>query len=465
MDDAGLPAWATPLVLGISHRTSAVELRESLAFDAAQLPLVLERLRAQSHVREAMILSTCNRVEVFVVGDAQGTTADGLIDFLSAERRVSRELLVTHSFHFTGQSAARHVFRVAASLDSMVVGEPQILGQVKAAYRVAAESRSVGPVLNRLCHRAFRVAKRVRTETRIGDHAVSVGFAAVELARKIFDTLDGKVVLVLGAGEMADLAARNLAAAGANKIWIANRTLERAVRMAEEFHGEVVPWNDLAARLPEVDIVVCSTGASSYVVTQPMVHAALKRRKGRSMFFIDISVPRNVDPEVNHLDNAYLYDVDDIEKVVDANWQARRVEAARAERILDQEVERFLDWLHELDANPVIRDIQDRWEAIRQGELDRHKSWLSRLGDDDRREVAELTRALMSKLLHAPLSQLKACRSNGSLAYVDAARVLFDLDGEGRRRGTSTTPSQSGEAMAPLAAAPGAEPGDSGERT
>ncbi|MFN7951259.1 MAG: glutamyl-tRNA reductase [bacterium] len=456
MDDASLPAWATPLVLGVSHHTSPVELREKLAFDAGDLPRVLMRLTERPGIREAMIVSTCNRVEVLAVGDSPEVASDGLASFLATERGVSPHELVHHSFRFAGRSAARHVFRVAASLDSLIVGEPQILGQVKTAYRVAADTRTVGTVLNRLCHRAFRVAKRVRTETRIGDHAVSVGFAAVELARKIFDSLDGKVVLVLGAGEMAELATRNLAAAGASKLLFANRTHTRAARMAEEFHGEAVPFDELASRIADADIVVCSTGAPHYVVTQPMVQAALKRRKRRPMFFIDISVPRNVDPEVNHLDNAYLYDVDDLEQVVDANWQIRRVEAARAEHILDEEVERFLDWLHELDANPVIRNIQDRWESIRQGELDRHRSWLAQLSETDRREVAELTRSLMGKLLHAPLSQLKACRSNGSLAYVDAARVLFDLDDEGRSRKPRAK-------ARPLAASEGEEDGE-GER-
>lgn len=434
MEQVGLPEWATPLVIGVSHHTSSVELREKLAFDAGDLPRALGRLTSRPGMREGLILSTCNRVELLAVGETPDAAAAGLAGFLADERGITSEDLVRHAFRFAGPNAARHVFRVAASLDSMVVGEPQILGQVKSAYRAASESHAVGPVLNRLCHRAFRVAKRVRTETQIGDHAVSVGFAAVELARKIFDSLDGKVVLVLGAGEMAELATRNLAAAGASKILIANRTHARAVRMAEEFHGAAVPFDELPTRLADADIVVCSTGASSYVVTQPMVQAALKRRKRRSMFFIDISVPRNVDPEVNHLDNSYLYDVDDLEQVVDANWQTRRVEAARAEQILDQEIERFLDWLHELDANPVIREIQDRWEGIRQSELDRHRAWLARLSDEDRRGVADLTRSLMGKLLHAPLSQLKACRSNGSLAYVDAARVLFDLDDEGRSR-------------------------------
>jgi len=325
-------------IIGVNHHTAPVEMRERLAFDPGALNEPLRRLLGARPVSEALILSTCNRVEIALAADAPQEALGSAADFIAAHGSLELGELEEHLYTYLSRDAVRHVFRVASSLDSMVLGEPQILGQVKEAYRRACQAHACGAVLNKFMHRAFRVAKRVRTETRIGDNAVSVSYAAVELARKIFDDLSEKTVLLIGAGEMAELALRHLIDQGVERVIITNRTHENAVSLAAQYRGRAVRYAEFPHYLADADIVLSSTGSSAYIVTAGEVAGIIRRRRNRPMFFIDIAVPRDIDPEVNALGNTYLYNIDDLQKVVDENLDERRAEARKAEDIVEDEV-------------------------------------------------------------------------------------------------------------------------------
>jgi glutamyl-tRNA reductase len=338
------------------------------------------------------------------------------------------EDLSPHLYAYKGPEAIRHLFRVSSSLDSMVIGEPQILGQIKTAYGYATDHKTSGIILNRFLHKAFSVAKRVRTETQIASNAVSVSFAAVELARKIFDTLEDKTVLLIGAGEMCELAARHFVNNGISKVLVTNRTYERAVKLAEEFQGKPILFDNFTEHLHRVDIVLTSTGAPDYILHHREVEGVIKQRKYKPMFFIDIAVPRDIDPKVNDVDNVYLYDVDDLQEVVQANLKERHKEAKKAEAIIDQEIHQFHQWLSCLDVVPTIVALRERFEEIRQAEVEKTLSNLKDLGKKERKAIEAMATAIVNKALHAPITVLKKTQ-NGVEGdnYVEAVRTLFDL--------------------------------------
>ncbi len=407
---------------GINHRTAPLELREKLAFGADEIASALARIQACG-AKEALVLSTCNRVEI-AAALADGVPGHVLFESIIAERDgLNVEALRPHLYLFEERDAIRHLFRVAASLDSMIVGEPQILGQLKQAYAQARDYGSIGGVLDAVVTRAFTVAKRVRTETEIGENAVSVSYAAVELAREIFGSLDKKCVLIIGAGKMSEGAARHLLSAGASGILITNRTLERAEEVARLFRGQVVPYNLFAQRLADVDIVIASSAAAGFVLTRDMVHRAIEARKNEPMFLIDIAVPRNIDPDVNSVDHAFLYDIDDLQHVADRNLKARHEVAQRAEEIVAEEVDRLEARLREREVVPTIVSLQEQLEAIRREVIERYRPRLGVLTVEQERALEALTRGIVNKIAHGPISEIRhAAAEAGPAESSEAAR-------------------------------------------
>jgi len=389
-------------------------------------------LTVSPDVREALILSTCNRVEVTAVGSDTHLCVTAIRERLTRRGSASFQELDPYLYVMVGRDAVRHLFEVASSIDSMVVGEPQVLGQVKEAYRISTECRSSGPLLNRVLNQTFRVSKRVRSETLIGHHAVSVSYAAVELARKIFESFENKAVLLVGAGEMVELAARHFVERGVRQTMIANRTLSRAQTLAWEFRGEAVPFENLHARLADADIVLTCTGASEPVIAVKDVRKALRERKNRPMFFIDIAVPRDVDPRVNDIENVYLYDIDDLQRVVEENREQRSGEIEKARRIIEEEVGQFEAWFQSLEVEPTIKAMREKAEEMRRAEVLKTLSRFPQLGGKERDSVEAMTRTIVNKILHRPITTLKRESSKeGSALYVELARDLFGLDDEG----------------------------------
>jgi glutamyl-tRNA reductase len=391
---------------GINHRTAPLQIREKLAFRTEEIPAALIRLQARG-VKEALILSTCNRVEVTAALE-EGAPADTLLDSLVAGRSgVSFDLLRPHLYVHEEEAVIRHLFRVAASLDSMIVGEPQILGQLKQAYLQAREQGTIGTCLDAVLTRAFSVAKRIRTETEIGRSAVSVSYAAVELAREIFGSLQKKRVLVVGAGKMSEGAARHLLQAGAEEIYVTNRTPERALEMSRAFRGQALPYETFASRLGEMDIVITSSAAAGYVIGAEIVRRALEARKHQPMFLIDIAVPRNIDPAVNSIEHAFLYDMDDLQRLTDRNMRTREDVARQAERIIAEEVSRLEARLRARDVAPTIVSLQEQLEAIRRDVLLRYRPKLGELTSDQEAILEALTRGIINKIAHAPISEMR----------------------------------------------------------
>jgi glutamyl-tRNA reductase len=395
------------LLTGLNHRTAPVEVRERLAFEDKALPQALDDLKRRPGLLEGMILSTCNRVEVAVTADEQADVESAVEGFLADSRRVERAWVTPYLYRFDGSEAIRHLFRVASSLDSMVVGEPQILGQLKSACALAKERGTMGGYLGQVMDRAFSVAKRVRSETDIGESAVSVSYAAVELAREIFGALKGKRVLVIGAGKMAESAARHLRRAGVSEILVTNRTLERAEAMAEDCGGSVLDYRRFLDAVPEVDIVLASSGAPHFILTREQMRAAMSKRRNRPMFLIDIAVPRNIDPSVNEIDSVFLYDIDDLGKVVNDNMRGRLDTAKNAEEIVREEVDRMVLRLKTREAAPAIAMLQDQFETWRQGEIERQRQKLGTLTSQQEEAIQAITRGLMNKFAHRIISELK----------------------------------------------------------
>jgi len=416
------------VIVGLSHKTAPVEIRERVAFSPTAMGDPLKQLVDLHPVAEGLIVSTCNRVELYAATkDPEATTA-ALRHFLADYHDLSREELDKHLYDYRGKEAIHHLFRVASSLDSMVIGEPQILGQIKSAYGYAVEFKTAGLVLNRFLHKAFSVAKRIRTETGIASNAVSVSFAAVELARKIFGQLDNKAVMIIGAGEMCELAARHFVSNGINKVLVTNRTMERAEKLAEELQGKAVPFDRFADHLVEVDIVLTSTGAPNFILGQRQMEEVIRRRKQRPMFLIDIAVPRDIDPRVNDVANVYLYDVDDLQEVVQANLKERQKEARKAEAIVEQEIGQFHRWLENLDVKPTIIALRRKLDEIRRQELSKTFGNLKDLTDKQRKSIEAMSNAMINKVMHRPIEILKKAQAeSGSEDYVDAVRALFDL--------------------------------------
>jgi len=417
------------VLVGMNHKTAPLEIRERLSLACGEDGRALEELLAVPGVAEAFYLSTCNRVEVLAGTESPEEALAGLRNFVFKRGNLSEAELERCLYLYRDEAAVRHLFRMTSSLDSLVMGEPQILGQVKDAYRRAVEANATGAILNRVLHRAFRAAKRVRTETAIAANAVSVSFAAVELAKKIFGSLRGKTCLLVGAGEMSELAARHLIGQGAGRIVIANRTLGRAQELAAALDGEAAGFERLQECLQEADIVIASTGAPGYVVTAEMVARALHRRKNRHLFLIDIAVPRDVEPAAARIDNVYLYNVDDLQGIVDANMAQRREEARKAEAIIDAEVASYLEWFDTLEVVPTIVSLREKVEAVLAAELERSQGWMQHLSGADRENVAILLRAVVNKILHDPITGLKEeSRDHAARPYVAALRRLFHLE-------------------------------------
>ncbi len=415
------------LVVGLNHKTAEVEVREKIAFDGNKLGDASDILKTNPQVKENIILSTCNRVELYanVKDAAEGT--EGIKKFLSDFHNIPREILDKSLYVHDGGSAIKHIFRVASSLDSMVVGEPQILGQLKDAYEFSLKRKSTGILLNRLMKKAFSVAKRVRTETKIAESAVSISFAAVELAKKIFEDLSTKTFMLIGAGEMAELAAKHLINNGVKDVIVTNRTYERAEELAREFNGKPVQFENFLQELVHTDIVICSTGAPHYILTKEHMHKIMKQRKNRQMFIIDIAVPRNIDPEINDMDNVYLYDIDDLKGVIDKNTQVRNREAEKAEKIVDAEIEAFLKWQASLSSVPAIVALREKAEAIRKEEVEKTMRKLGGLKQEEIQAVEALTNSIVNKLIHPPTAALKSEMEDKDV-MVEIIKRLYNLD-------------------------------------
>jgi glutamyl-tRNA reductase len=414
-------------LIGMSHKTAPLEMRERLQLLCGEGNQPLAELMRLTGILEVLYLATCNRVEILACTEDDGQAVEVLKSFIYRQGNLSITEMEKCLYIHWDLEAVRHLFRVTSSLDSMVMGEPQILGQMKEAYRMAVESRATGVFLNRISHHAFQVAKRVRTETGIAGNAVSVSYAAVELAKKIFGDLKGKAILLIGAGEMSELAARHLLRQGVGSIRIANRTYARAEAMAAEFQGIPVPFERFPDVLPEVDIVIASTGAPGYILNAEMVTAALKRRN-RLLFLIDIAVPRDIDPAAGEIDNVYLYNIDHLQDVVDANREGRRAEAMKAEEIVTEEVGAFERWFNALEVVPTIVALREKVEGIVKGELERSSTWLGKLDEEERNRVEILAASIVNKILHDPMTGLKEeSREKDALPFVAAVRRLFKL--------------------------------------
>jgi len=417
------------LVVGLSHKTAPVAVREKVAFAPENMEQPLKQMCALSQVSEAIIVSTCNRVELYAASNCASAALEQMKQFLADYHQIPAAELEDHLYTKQGEDAIRHVFEVASSLDSMVIGEPQILGQIKTAYSYAAEFKTAGLILNRFLHKAFSVAKRVRTETNIAGNAVSVSFAAVELARKIFGNIEGKTVMLIGAGEMCELAAKHFINNGVNRVLVTNRTFARAEKLANEFSGQPILFENFKDQLHQADIVLSSTGATSFIITPDQVNNALRLRKNRPMFFIDIAVPRDIDPRVNDINNVYLYDVDDLQGVVNANLKERHKEAELAQQIIEQEIGQFQSWMAGLDVVPTIVALRQHVDTLRTAELEKTFSSLKHLSEGDRKAINAMSMALMNKILHPPTKALKqAQKDECAQQYVDALQVLFDLE-------------------------------------
>jgi len=416
------------ILVGISYRTAPVEVRERMNIHESHLPAALADLVSREGVREGLILSTCNRVDLAAAGEETTELQPAVRRFLGDFHRCDLTPYERHLYWQRGRDVIRHLFRVASSLDSMIVGEPQILGQFKQAYLAAQEARALNGPLHEIAQQALAVGRRVRRETALGTAAVSVSYAAVELARKIFGTLEGKTVFVLGAGKMSELAARHLVSSGASSILVSNRTYEKACKLAEAFHGTAVPFEALFEQLGHADIVISSTGSATFLVSREQAERLLSARKHRPMFFVDIAVPRDIDPAVNELDDAFVYDIDDLEQVVAANRKEREREAVWAEEIVEQEVERTLKRLATRELAPTIVALEQRLESIRAAEVERYRGRLGALSAEQLEAVEALTRGMLSKILHGPLTEMKSGAGNPEhRTLVQVIRRIFGV--------------------------------------
>lgn len=414
---------------GINHKTAPVAVRERAAFAPETLGEALVDITARGGVGEATILSTCNRTELYCRGDRREEGSEHAIEWFCEYHGLSTQAILPHLYVHPGEDAVKHAFRVASGLDSLVLGEPQILGQMKDAFALAHKAGVTGKILNKLFQQTFSVAKQVRTDTAIGASAVSIAFAAVTLARHIFNKLSEQTVLLIGAGDMIDLTARHLKEQGVRHIIVANRTLERAQAVAQTYQGEAISLAEMPARLADADIVISSTASQLPILGKGAIERALRARKHRPMFMVDIAVPRDIEAEVGELKDVYLYTVDDLQDVVQENLQSRQEAAKEAEQIIDLHVTKFMRWIHSLDAVPTICALRDSADALREAELARARRGLAR-GEDPQQILAELARALTNKLTHAPTAALQKADHDGNRPLIEAARKLFNLNEE-----------------------------------
>jgi len=419
------------VLLGVNHKTTPLEIREKLALSGGyEEPL--RQLGEIEGVKEHYLLSTCNRVEILYTTQHLEATKEKVLRFLFGSA-VAPQDLNKYVYYYEDVEAVQHLFMVASSLDSMIVGEAQILGQLKEAYRHASELKTSGSILNKLLHKAFFSAKRVRTETQIGASAVSISYAAVELARKIFGQLDNKSVLLVGAGEMAELAAEHLVGQGVANVVVANRTLERAVKLARRFNGQAVSLDELIDQLEHVDIIISSTGATGTILSKEDVKPVMRERRNSPLFFIDIAVPRDLDQDINDLDNVYLYDIDDLNNVVEMNKAERDKEAVKAERIVAEETMKFSHWLDNMEVNPTIVELRQMADEICRVELEKTMGRLKELGPKEQKSIEKMASAIVAKMLHNPMQFLKSennrCQDRNE--RINTVRDLFRLDDQG----------------------------------
>ena len=415
-------------LIGVSHKTAPVEVRERLAFPADKIRAALAKLLESTHAAEAMILSTCNRVEIV----AQGPDAQLVRDFICEYHQIPPDAISKHVYSYKNAEAIRHLFRVTSSLDSMMLGEPQILGQVKEAYRLAAEAGTIGSSLSPLLDRALAVAKRVRSETGISQSAVSISYAAVELARKIFGNLTGKTVMIIGASKMGELAAKHLKRNGVGSVLVTNRTFERAVEIAKIFEGAAIPFEHFTDHMEHADIVISSTGAPHFIITRPLAEQVIRNRRNKPVFFIDIAVPRDVDPSVNDIDNAFVYDIDDLQQVIDSNMKERMKEAGRAEEIVDREVQAFCTRMQSREIAPTIVLLRETYEKVRREEIERHRRLLRDMPAEQQQAalaaIDQVTQAMLNKILHNPIALMKEMSADPQGAeFIETVRKIFNI--------------------------------------
>jgi glutamyl-tRNA reductase len=417
------------IVLGLNHKTAPVEIREKLAFSEDIIEDALKKLCGIEGIKESLILSTCNRVDILVVARDYHAGVNGIKKFLSNYHNIPVSDFEECLYIYDTDYAIKHIFKVASGLDSMVIGEPQIFGQIKDAYTHTCNAKTSEVILNKFLHKSFQVAKRIRTETTIGERAISVSYVAVELAKKIFENLQDKGVMLIGAGEMSELAMKHLISNGVKNIIITNRTYERAVEQANKYNGIPIKFEELYSYLKDVDIVISSTGSKDYILRYNDIHDVIKLRKNKPMFFIDIAVPRDIDPLINEIGNVYLYDIDDLQGVVNSNIKEREKEAVKAERIIEHEYKQFYKWLSSLSLTPVITSLRNRMEDIRRRELEKTLSKFKDFDDSQKKALDILTTSIVNKILHSPITNLKksAETSEGGI-YIDAIRKLFSLE-------------------------------------
>jgi glutamyl-tRNA reductase len=416
------------IVIGLNHNTAPIKIRECLAFPEDRIEDALNKVHILPSVKENMIVSTCNRVEVYAATRESEKAIHDVKDFLSQYHGIALKEFEKSLYTHVGEEAVKHIFRVASSLDSMVLGEPQILGQIKEAYDFSQQVKTSSLILHRLLHRAFHVAKRVRTETKIAINAVSISSIAVELAEKIFGTLEKRTVLLIGAGEMCELAARHLVSGGIERILVTNRTYERAVSLAQEFRGEAIPFEDMAMGLKKTDIVISATNSTQYLIGHDQITKVMKDRRQKPIFFIDIADPRDIEPEVGDIENIYLYNIDDLQKVANENIKDREKEAQRAEAIVKDEVVKFVNWYRSLDVTPTIVALRKKFEEIRKKELEKTLSLHPNLSDKEKKSLEALTSAIINKILHTPITLLKQTNEEAMAdLYLDALHALFGL--------------------------------------
>jgi glutamyl-tRNA reductase len=416
------------VLIGLNHKTASVELRECIAFSDDDTANALQTLFRRADIDEVILFSTCNRVEVLLVTPQPSEAIEETKKFIADSNKISIEEFEHALYVHLNDEAVRHIFRVASSLDSMVIGEPQILGQIKGAYRTATDLKTSGVILNRLLHRTFSVAKRIRSETGIGDRAVSISYAAVELGKKIFGSLEGKKVLLIGAGEMAELAVEHLIRNKAEDIFVANRTFENGVELARQFNGKALRFEEIADFLKSADIIISSTGSPDFVINRKMVKGIIRTRRNRPLFFIDIAVPRDIDPEINWLTNSYVYDIDDLKSVIDENIEDRQREAIKAERIIDETVIGFKNWHRSLDVVPTIVALRNKLESIAENEV-RKTLKSNQIPPQGTESIKKMTNAIINKVLHGPTIFLKESgMGDNKSRQVDIVRKLFKLD-------------------------------------
>jgi glutamyl-tRNA reductase len=417
------------ILVGVNHKTTPVEIREKLAFTKGKIEESVNHLFNFPDIIEHTILSTCNRVEIYARANSQDSAIKSIKQFICDFHQLSLVELEDHFYSYSNKEAVEHLFRVSSSLDSMILGEAQILGQVKEAYSLARDLRSTGLVLNQLFEKAFSIAKKVREETGIAERSVSISSAAVELAQKIFDDLENHTVMLVGTGEMAELAAKHLISYGVKTIYVTSRTYERAANLARTLNGSALDFEAFKNELHRADIVITSTSAPNFIIKKEIVEKAIHERKNKPIFFIDIAVPRDIEPDVNDLENVYLYDIDDLQVVVSANIKEREKEAKNAMNFISQEVTKFNNWVGALDAVPTIVEIRKKAENIRKQEIEKTLKKISHLSEDDKQLIRQMSSSMINKILHKPTIKLKQkTQSEDGHVYLKAIRHLFHLD-------------------------------------